>query len=161
MRVLFRCFAFLSRFAAAVVAVCLYNAFADTATTASHATVVEPARVNENVRIWTTSSFVSGMTGDLIIRLPAGGPATISITPDDATFGLGTSSLRAEPSIESVESAVLAWHAQQLADCTGSACDTAPEVGVLNGNPVNSIDISTTDADQTRPTNINVIVTYN
>lgn len=161
MGILFSCFAFFFRFVAVVVFVSACNAFADRATTASHATVVEPARVSENVRIWTTSSFASGMTGDLIIRLPAAGPATISLSDEHDTFGSGTSVLHVEPSIESVESAISAWHAQQLADCRGSACSTRPEAGVLDGNPVNSIDISTSEVDQTNPTNITVIVTYN
>jgi hypothetical protein len=160
MRILFSCFAFFFRFVAVVVFVSACNAFADRATTASHATVVEPARVSENVRIWTTSSFASGMTGDLIIRHAAAGPATISLSDEHDTLGSGTSALHVGPSIESVESAISAWHAQ-LADCTGSACSTRPEAGVLDGNPVNSIDISTSEADETSPTNITVIVTYN
>lgn len=115
--------------AIAAVSICV---LAENATVTTSATVIEPIKVNESIKIITTGSFVSGMTGDLVIRIAA------AITA-------------------SLENEGLDVHKE-------------PETGLLDGNPVNSIDIvtiaavpdvSAINASQVSPASVNIVIAYN
>lgn len=123
----------------AAVSICTQ---AGSATATTNATVVEPIRITESVEILTTDSLVSGMTGDLLIRISA----AIALTLEED---------------EDIEPTISAPQAESAEECEGAECNKIPEAGVLNGNPVNSIDLGRIAASETNPANINVIIAYN
>jgi hypothetical protein len=145
MRYGFRCFIFCFALAAAVAACGASYTFAEKARSTSSASVIEPAEVTEGIVGLTATSFVSGVTGDLTIRIAA---AVASALEDTG-----------------LEQSVSTEQEQLLTDCAGSgggltACGKGPAVGLLTGNPVNSINIGAVDA-QAGAGNINVTIAYN
>lgn len=122
---------FSSMLAAAIAAVSIF-AFAESATVTATATVIKPVKVNENIKTITTGSFVSGMTGDLVIRIATGFAAVLGDEGLD---------VRKEP-----------------------------ETGLLNGNPVNSVDVVTITTipdvnaihtSQASLASVNIVIAYN
>lgn len=152
-------FAFLTASVAVITTVCMCNAFAERATASAEAMIVEPVTVGGDLEIWTTSSFVSGMIGDLVIRIPAAGLITATIQDESAEPIISSS--HAELSTNNLEYVISAWQTQRLTDCAGATCGSETATGMLAGNPVSNINISTSDASPTNPTSINVIITYN
>lgn len=129
--------AFVSILTAAIAAVSFY-ALAEGAAVTTTATVIEPVKVNESIKILTTGSFVSGVTGDLVMRIAT----TINVALENEGLNI-----RKEP-----------------------------EAGLLDGNPVNSINIVTIDgaaidmaaADvsaisntQASSASVNIVIAYN
>ncbi len=123
--------AFSSLLTAAIAAVSIC-ARAESATVTTTATVIEPVKVNESIKIITTGSFVSGMTGDLVIRIATAIAAAL--------------------------------------ENEGLDVRKEPEAGLLDGNPVNSIDIVTIttvpnvnaiNASPASPASVNIVIAYN
>lgn len=123
--------AFSSLLTAAIAAVCIC-ALAESGTVTTTATVIEPVKVNESLKTITTDSVVSGMTGDLVIRIAT------AIAASSESEGLDVSK--------------------------------EPETGLLNGDPVNSIDIVTIaaapdvnaiNASGASPASVNIVIAYN
>lgn len=141
MKDFFNSFVFYPTLTAAIAAVSVC-AFAESTTATAGATVIEPVKIAGS-RIFTTDLFVSGVTGDLVIRIAAA-----------INFALEQD--------EGVAFTIPTLPAAPIMDCASSAeCSNAQAAGALDGNPVSSIDVGAIDVSQAGLANINVILAYN
>lgn len=132
---------------ASALAVVSVNAYPDSATGGSRATITTLVTISSAILTSSESKFVSGLTGDLIVRLPGTGP-----------FEEETSYLN------SVESALLAGSSNNCIPCGGSLADyirQRAEDGMLIGNPVSSITLDGPGSSQPDSGSINITVAYN
>lgn len=141
----FRCFALGLALTTAVVSA---NAFADSITGTARAVVVVPANVSDTVLIYSTNALVSGVTGNLIIRLPGG--AGLSRTDNGYLHPASVTSL-----------AVVSNGCLQNIRILASCVKHMAKDGMLNGNPVSNIMLNTADDTRSARHDVGITVTYN
>lgn len=146
MKVGFRSFALVLLLTSSMIGVS-GSAGANRATATAGATIVAPARVNETLRPRGADLFASGVTGDLIIRLPG-------------AFMAGTDADQSRSVIAQLQARIdngCADRAVTLSDCLR----LADQQGLLVGDPVNALMLNATGDDQAGTDGIRVTVSYN
>ncbi|PXX98335.1 hypothetical protein [Halomonas sp. LBP4] len=135
-----------------LVSACVISANVDarSATGRVSASVTAPVTIGGTLQVVSTSAFVSGTTGDLIIRLPGAGPSGV----DGEDGG-------PRPSETSVSVAVVPEGCTKaigsLADCLMARADD----GMLEGDPVSGLGVEAVESDQSGMTDVSVTVLYN
>ena len=116
---------------------------ANRATAMAGARIVAPAKINETLMPRGTDVFVSGITGDLIIRLP--------------------SEFTAETNEDRFRSVITRLQERVDTGCAdrGDCFRRADQEGLLDGDPVSGIILKATDDSPSGMNGISITVTYN
>ncbi|UYG06084.1 hypothetical protein [Halomonas sp. M4R1S46] len=135
-----------------LVSACVISANLDarSATGRVSASVIAPVTIGRTLQVASTSAFVSGTTGDLIIRLP--GAVSSGVDGEDGG---------PLPSETSVSVAVVPEGCVQrtgsLADCIMANADD----GMLEGDPVSGLGVKAVEGGPSGTADVSVTVLYN
>ncbi|MCH4564547.1 hypothetical protein MKP05_15700 [Halomonas sp. EGI 63088] len=123
------------------------NVEARSATARASASVTAPVTIGGTLQVVSTSAFVSGTTGDLIIRLPGAGPSGVDGGPRPSETSISVAVVT-EGCIKATGS---------LADCIMARTDD----GMLVGDPVSGLGFKAVEGGPSGTANVSITVLYN
>jgi hypothetical protein len=131
---------------ALTTAVVSANVSADSVSGTASAIVIAPVNVSDTVLAYSASALVSGVTANLIIRLPGTGPSRT-----DNGYSNSASAALAVVSNDCLQ------NLRNLASCI----KRVDEDGMLKGDPVSNVMLNTVDEPGSAKSGIGITVTYN